>query len=351
MPKKPQKIRNPPNLAQIPRESIRKWVQCISRPRKPYDSHQNFDSEQRFLIYLSAIGYSKDKDEDKKVCTLLHVAGAEAVEFFNTIPDGHQKSLDEVLKCFEDHCCPTKNETVERYCFNCRNRLEGETVQTYLTKLRTLARTCEFGVLRDSLIRDRLVCGIRSDPLREKLLSELPLVKAIAILTSSDLAKESSTVIKESSEEVGIKIKEEDVNIDAVGARGYTPFGRGQPFKSSQRYRSSGSSFRAQYRGYGQFRGQGRQYQSNNRCPQCGYEDHEGRRCPAEDKDCDTCGKRGHFARMRFRRQRVQVHPVEMQPGSHGEVLGDIGMDSLEIHQVGQRQGGRKDWMAKTGWQ
>ena len=45
MPKKTPKILNPPNLAQIPRESIRKWVQFICSTRKPYDSHQNFDSK------------------------------------------------------------------------------------------------------------------------------------------------------------------------------------------------------------------------------------------------------------------------------------------------------------------
>ena len=41
--------------------------------------------EQRFLLYLSAIGYRKDKDEDKKVSTFLHVAGEDGIDFFNTI--------------------------------------------------------------------------------------------------------------------------------------------------------------------------------------------------------------------------------------------------------------------------
>ena len=40
-----RKCKKSPNSAKIPRGQFRKWVQCISRTRKPYDSHQNFDSK------------------------------------------------------------------------------------------------------------------------------------------------------------------------------------------------------------------------------------------------------------------------------------------------------------------
>ena len=77
--------------------------------------------KQRFLIYLSAIGCRKEKDEDKKLSLFLHVAGTEAIEYFNTIENGHQKNLDQILNCFEEHCSPKKNEIVERYKFNSRD--------------------------------------------------------------------------------------------------------------------------------------------------------------------------------------------------------------------------------------
>ena len=44
---------------------------------------------------------------------------------------------------------------------------------TKMTKaLRTVAETCEFGPLKEDLTRDRLVCGIRDNGLRKKLLQE-----------------------------------------------------------------------------------------------------------------------------------------------------------------------------------
>ena len=48
----------------------------------------------------------------------------------------------------------------------------GETIDQYVTDLRTKARSCEFGELRDSLIQDRIICGIIFDKTRGILLRE-----------------------------------------------------------------------------------------------------------------------------------------------------------------------------------
>ena len=48
----------------------------------------------------------------------------------------------------------------------------GETIDQYVTDLRTKARSCELGELRDSLIRDRIICGIICDKTRGILLRE-----------------------------------------------------------------------------------------------------------------------------------------------------------------------------------
>lgn len=73
---------------------------------------------------------------------------------------------------FDEHCNPKINETVERYRFFARNQGPNETIDKYVTDLRMLASTCNFGVLQDSLIRDRIVCGTHSSSWRERLLRE-----------------------------------------------------------------------------------------------------------------------------------------------------------------------------------
>ena len=67
-----------------------------------------------------------------------------------------------------------------------------------MTRLKILASSCEFGDIRDDLIRDRIICGINDDVSRTKLLSKknLTLEGTVDLLVSSITAKEGNTVVK-----------------------------------------------------------------------------------------------------------------------------------------------------------
>ena len=56
--------------------------------------------------------------------------------------------------------------------FNSRTQQQGETIDQYVMDLRSKAKLCEFGPLTDSLIRDRIVCGVLSDRVRSRPLKE-----------------------------------------------------------------------------------------------------------------------------------------------------------------------------------
>ncbi|CAH3017880.1 unnamed protein product, partial [Porites evermanni] len=43
------------------------------------------------------------------------------------------------------------------YRFNNRNQDAGESIDTYASNLRSLSDTCNFGTLKDEMIRDRIV--------------------------------------------------------------------------------------------------------------------------------------------------------------------------------------------------
>ena len=78
--------------------------------------------------------------------------------------------------------------------------LAGENIDAYVTDLKNKASLCEFSTLKDSLIRDRIVCGIRSDEVRARLLRDpdLTLVKAIDACRA---AETSQTQLKGLTEE------------------------------------------------------------------------------------------------------------------------------------------------------
>ena len=140
---------------------------------------------QRFELYLTASGIEA-KDDTVKSATLLHVAGEDVLEIYNTFAwenDGDNKKLDKIMEKLEAYCNPKKNITWERHVFNTRNQQPDETIDQYVTDLKTKARSCEFGPLTDSLIKDHIVCGIRDDQTRSRLLKEpdLTLDKALQI--------------------------------------------------------------------------------------------------------------------------------------------------------------------------
>ena len=56
--------------------------------------------------------------------------------------------------------------------FSPRNQERGEPVESVVTDLMQKAKTREFQTLRDSLIKDRIVLGIISQRVRERLLRE-----------------------------------------------------------------------------------------------------------------------------------------------------------------------------------
>jgi len=57
----------------------------------------------------------------------------------------------------------------ERTRFNQRSQLVDEPADHFITNIHRLAENCEFGEMRDQLIRDRLVVGIWDRALSERL--------------------------------------------------------------------------------------------------------------------------------------------------------------------------------------
>ena len=129
--------------------------------------------KQRFELYNVASGTST-KDEKLQTSLLLHVIGDTALDIYNTFTfdRGDELKLGKVLQKFEEYCTPKKNVTYERHRFFTRSQNEGETIDQYATELRSRAKSCAFGDLTESLIRDRIICGIPSNALRERLLRQ-----------------------------------------------------------------------------------------------------------------------------------------------------------------------------------
>ena len=102
-----------------------------------------------------------------------------------------RRTLSKIIEKFDEFTIGEFNETYERYIFNGRNQGQDESIDAFITALRSLANTCGFcDCLADSLLRDRTVLGINNHALRKRLLQErnLDLKKCIDLCRSSEAA-------------------------------------------------------------------------------------------------------------------------------------------------------------------
>ena len=103
-----------------------------------------------------------------------HTIGDEALKVIKRFSYNEGEDSDNwrvVMAKMEKNCIREVNEIYERYCFNKRDKLSTESVDCFVADLKTLAKTCNFcECLRDSLIRDRIVLGIKYEQTTKKLL-------------------------------------------------------------------------------------------------------------------------------------------------------------------------------------
>ena len=112
----------------------------------------------------SIVAQLERQTEGHKVASFLYSIGPDAVKIYNSfdLSEANRRKLSEIIKEFDKFAIGETNETYERYVFNSRDQKEGDSIDTYVGELRTLAQSCNFCTcLHDTLIRDRIVLGLR----------------------------------------------------------------------------------------------------------------------------------------------------------------------------------------------
>ena len=108
------------------------------------------------------------------------------------------KQYHTVKTKFDEHFVVRRNIIFERAKFSRRRQEDGETVDTFITALHALAEHCDYGTLKDEMIRDRIVVGLQDSKLSEKLQldPELSLAKAINHARQSEAVKKQQALLR-----------------------------------------------------------------------------------------------------------------------------------------------------------
>lgn len=162
--------------------------------------------KKSFLNYLEAAGLTATTVTDKRrVAILINLLGDDAMEIFSTFTYAEGKKaevLNDVLEKFEEFCLPIVNVTMERFNFFQIEQKESENFESFVTNLRTAANTCQFEQQKESLIRDRIICGIRDSSLQRRLLreSDITLEKVINMGRVHEVSERQMKQMQESIE-------------------------------------------------------------------------------------------------------------------------------------------------------
>ena len=222
--------------------------------------------KKEFELYLTA-SESHEKSDAVKTSRLLTAIGSKARDIYYTFTfdaEGDNMKLKKVIEKFDEYMSPKKNITYMRFRFFSYNQVDGQSVDEYVTELKSRSEHCEFGELKNSLIKDKIVLGVNSKKVQERLLreAELSLEKAIQICRAAENVKMQAKEIKGASNEA---------SVEAV-SKGYSR-------ESLSKQRNV----------------EGKHRQKVKNCKYCGGE-HEYGKCPAYRRQCNKCGKYNHFA-------------------------------------------------------
>ena len=170
----------------------------------------------QFEQFRLASGLSAEEDV-RQISTLLYCMGDEAEDTLasTNVSEDDRKEYSRVIAKFDAFFKVRKNIIFERARFNGRSQREGESVEQFITSLYSLAEYCEYGEMKDEMIRNRIVVGIHDRALSEQLQldAELMLEKAKKRVRQREAIQEQRVTLNE-----GVKLHS-DLLVDSVGSR------------------------------------------------------------------------------------------------------------------------------------
>lgn len=179
------------------------------------------------------------------------------------LTDAQKRSYAAVTEAFNKHCVSKRNVIFERARFNKRNQEPGESVESFITAVHSLAEQCDFGAIKEDLIRDRIMVGIRDAKLSESLQldADLTLEKAVTRVRQSVAVKKQQQILRGAEQLIG--------HVESI-------------HKKERRSQKTPKM----------------KVENSRGCGRCGnIKNHLWKDCPARDANCRRCHRKGHFAK------------------------------------------------------
>ncbi len=265
---------------------------------------------RRFEQFLSASGLDS-KEDARKISTLLYCLGDEAEDVLTStnITVEERRVYQNVMDKLNGFFSVRKNVIYERARFNKRDQREGESAETYIMELYRLAETCDYGDMKEQMLRDRLVVGIRDMKLSESLQMDasLKLEKAKKTIRQKEAVHEQRQTLQEA---------------------GGPPLN--EIFKSGKQHGHKRKPF---HKGGGSHGASVPVYKntstSNQSCMRCGKDRHPTPdKCPAHKATCFKCNRKGHYGSQCLSKTKAPASTHEVEADLDSAFLGTVNATS-----------------------
>ncbi|XP_057312326.1 uncharacterized protein K02A2.6-like [Hydractinia symbiolongicarpus] len=233
--------------------------------------------QNSFNIYVIAAGIT---DDVRKRALILHCAGDDVQEVFETLPNVGTTYADAAaaLKIFFE---PKQNKHFERHVFRCCKQNDGENIDAYVTRLRILAKTCVFHNTDEELV-DQIIEKCHSNKLRKRILREpdLTLEKLLSLARISEVTSHQAKQY-ESSAQAATPLTLDSKYSDSDGEETQNNNYISRTTRTFNKPLKSGIN------------------RKNQQCYRCGSSTHLANKCEiTQGKKCNKCGKIGHFSKV-----------------------------------------------------
>ena len=201
--------------------------------------------------------------EEKRLSVILSIVGGPVYSLLRNLlapVPPKDSSLDAVIDVLTAHFEPKPIVIVERFHFHRRGQLPGESVAQFIAELRCLSVHCAFGAYLNEALRDRFVCGLRSETTQKRLLAvaDLKLQDALDMANAMEAAATNSKALQQSDSESSASVKRFSSS----------PCPNARPTSATP----------------------------TKPCYRCGKGDHHHTKCPHKESVCHSCRKKGHLS-------------------------------------------------------